>query len=437
MSVLGRLRGYTEVSLLYERKAMQVITEEEYPTLSLEERDRRWTATKVLLERLGLEALLVFGMRSREQWEHYLANESNNGIVLFPLTSEPRYLVFNASRAFPREEIDNVMRNSPWISDVRWGDYALHIVEFLRERQLANKRIGVVGLRSQGPAEEDGIIPQRLWEKIQSELPLCEFQDISREYALLMLSKSTEELALVRKGAAIGEAACRAMLNCCKSGVMETHIYSEILHSIHSQGATTVPPHLLFSVGKEHMGHAPPHWFFPRSAPRSVENGDIVIAEIFSVYGGIETQQQMTVCVGEVSRTVRQLAKVARLSYEAGLNTLSPGVTFGEVYRSMQAPILEEGCWHLGPVVHSMGPIVLTSAMLAGAIDWSSMRWKYNDIESVAGTGDDVVIQEGMVFELEPSPARGKERVTVGGTIVVTASGVEELNEISTRVHFT
>jgi hypothetical protein len=52
MSVLGRLRGYTEVSLLYERKAMQVITEEEYPTLSLEERDRRWTATKVLLERL-------------------------------------------------------------------------------------------------------------------------------------------------------------------------------------------------------------------------------------------------------------------------------------------------------------------------------------------------------------------------------------------------
>ncbi len=39
-----------------------------------------------------------------------------------------------------------------------------------------------------------------------------------------------------------------------------------------------------------------------------------------------------------------------------------------------------------------------------------------------------------MVFELEPNAQRGKHRVNIGGTVVVTESGVEELNHLATNM---
>ena len=40
-----------------------------------------------------------------------------------------------------------------------------------------------------------------------------------------------------------------------------------------------------------------------------------------------------------------------------------------------------------------------------------------------------------MVFELEPNAQRGNHRVNIGGTVVATETGVEELNSIATQMH--
>jgi Xaa-Pro aminopeptidase len=44
------------------------------------------------------------------------------------------------------------------------------------------------------------------------------------------------------------------------------------------------------------------------------------------------------------------------------------------------------------------------------------------------------VLEPGMVFALEPNACIGNHRVNIGGTVIVTATGCEELNHIPTTV---
>jgi len=43
-------------------------------------------------------------------------------------------------------------------------------------------------------------------------------------------------------------------------------------------------------------------------------------------------------------------------------------------------------------------------------------------------------IEAGMVFAFEPNACLGEHRVNIGGTVIVTASGCEALNDVPTRV---
>lgn len=44
--------------------------------------------------------------------------------------------------------------------------------------------------------------------------------------------------------------------------------------------------------------------------------------------------------------------------------------------------------------------------------------------------GGDAVTKPGMVFELEPNACLGKHQVNIGGPVLITEDGIEELNEL-------
>jgi len=44
------------------------------------------------------------------------------------------------------------------------------------------------------------------------------------------------------------------------------------------------------------------------------------------------------------------------------------------------------------------------------------------------------VLSPGMVLAFEPNACVGDHRVNIGGTVIVTETGCEELNDIPTRV---
>lgn len=404
----------------------------EWPTLSLQERDRRWRRARELMKDKGLDCLLVAGLKGRERYEGYLTNEYIEGIAVFPLDGEPVYLTWAAHRVTRRLE-STLQGEAFWVKDIRPGSSGPGLVSVLQEKGLDRARIGVVGLDSKGPAEMEGFIPYRTWAHVLENLPQANFVDVSQPFAELMLVKSEEELALARHSALIGELACEAMMKVTKVGARETEIYTAITNVIHSHAAVSPAPGLILSTGPDNVSWGPPIWTYRGGSPRMVQKGDMAQAEIFPCYGGIETQQQMALALKPVSSPNQECAEVARRSYEAGLKALRPGKTFLEVADAMEVPLAEAGCWHLSPLIHSLAPLVYVGHLYVGIEQLPGIQ-NYKGVRAMPPWGGELVIKPGMLFELEPNACKGKHRVNIGGTVIIREDGVEELNKLPTEM---
>jgi hypothetical protein len=104
----------------------------------------------------------------------------------------------------------------------------------------------------------------------------------------------------------------------------------------------------------------------------------------------------------------------------------------------MAEPIAEAGCWHLTPLIHSLNPLQLVSQRQVGMLEnlpgiegYDAERWEkvvgYKNTTAHPVIGGDVVIKPGMRFAFEPNASRGKYRINIGSSVVVTEHGAEEL----------
>jgi Xaa-Pro dipeptidase len=395
-----------------------------FPVLSLKERDRRWARTREFLKKQGFECLVLAGLTSREQYDAYLTNDYAEGVVVFPAEGPPTYVTWMEGRVMRQKEAEQ-SGIVPWVEDMRVGIDGPTLAAVMREKGFESARVGVVGLQSKGPAEMNGCIPYALWAKILEELPHAEFVDCSMGFAAMMLVKSNEELVMMRRSAAIGEEACKVMLEMAKPGVSELDITAEVMHTIFKACAFSPPPFLILHSGPETVSWGPPIWRYQGGVTRTLQRGDMLLAEIFPRYGGFESQQQMAIALQPVDEIHMECARLARRSYEVGLEVLRPGVTFQKVADEMETVIKEAGCWHITPMIHSLSPLAWVGGVEASTKgEQGKGAWKSQDL----------TIEAGMVFELEPNAQRGKHRVNIGGTVVVTETGVEELNALSTHM---
>ena len=89
-----------------------------YPTLSLRERDRRWSKVRDLMKAKELDCLLVAGLHGREQFDGYFTNDHMQGVVVFPLEGDPTCLTWTASHII--RHMENSSRGgAPWVEDMR------------------------------------------------------------------------------------------------------------------------------------------------------------------------------------------------------------------------------------------------------------------------------------------------------------------------------
>ena len=402
------------------------------PTVSLQERDRRLRVVKELMKARGLDCLIVFGLNGKERFDAYLTYEPARGIVVVPFEGEITYLVWSPLAI--ATHIQYLLRGgTSWVDHWRIGTSGPALVDTLNAKGFDSGTIGVVGLEYTGPGEGEGYIPFKTWSHILEHLPNATFVDVSRPFAELVLVKSEEELALLRHSARIGEMACEAMLEATKPGVSESEIYAVVMSVLFRNGASTWTS-LILESGIDNPSWGAPLWTYQAQPPRILQKGDMVEAELFPFYGGVTTQQQMSVALKPVHPVNQECAGIARHSYEVGLKALRPGKTFDQVADAMERPLAEAGCWHLCPLIHSMNPQMLGGGTGTRIQNLPGIE-KYGPMpKSAKRRGGDLIIKPGMVFELEPNACRGKHRVVVGSTVIVTKDGAEELNTLGTEM---
>lgn len=400
-----------------------------YPTLSLAERDRRWQAIRALLEREGLEGVVVFGS-GRDAADAYLTNEAKRSIVFLSRAEDPVVFIGDV----PLDRFDEPgARWERWATDWVAGDGIANVAERIRGRGLERARIGVVGLTSRFVGEWAGTVSYRTWQRVLAELPAVEWVDIAEAYESIAIIKSPEEQVLLRKAASLGEAACTAFVETARAGGNEHEIAAASFQAIIAGGGWVKWPFMLERSGASMFAWSVPEWFAMGGAPHQPQPGDTISAEVFAFYGGIESQQQIAVSFGEPSALLRELEQVCVDSYRAGVAALRPGMRFSELAAIMEEPLARSKTWNTGPMVQTVSPIYNSATRLNPGVD-PALSVLPQLPRGVALDGD-FVIEPGHAFAFEPNALRDGQRVCIGGTVLLTEHGVEELNDVPNRLN--
>lgn len=400
-----------------------------YPTLSLKERDRRWAAVRAMLARHGLDGVVVFGT-GRDAADSYITNEAKRSVVLLPAKGEPVVFIGDV----PLDRYDKPGRRwQRWVEDWVAGDSIANVAARISSLGLGRARIGVVGLTSRMVGDWAGVVSYNTWTRLLGLLPGVQWTDVSGEYESIVAIKSVEERVLLRKAASLGEDACRAFVEAARAGRNEHEIAAAAFHAILAGGGWVRWPFMLERAGDSMFAWQVPEWFAMGGAPHVLKRGDTIAAEIFAFYGGIETQQQIDVSVGEPSPLLRELEAVCVASYDAGIAALRPGLRFSELAAIMEEPLQRSGTWNTGPMVQTVAPIYNSATRLRPEVD-PALKVLPRLPNGVARDGD-FEIEVGHAFAFEPNALRDGQRVCVGGTVLLGENGVEELNSIPLRLN--
>lgn len=400
-----------------------------FPTLSLAERDRRWALVRAFLSENGLDALLIFG-QGRNANDSYLTNEEAHATVLFTATEEPLSLIGDV----PINRYDSAgARYERWTDNWLHGNPIANLTAAVAERGLAGATIGVVGLTSRAVGQWNGVIPFRTWTAVLAALPGVTFVDVADAFETLTLVKSEEEQQMVRKAAALGEAASAAYVAAAGVGVLESVVTAAAIEAIVGGGGWMRAPFILERAGSHRFGWGQPEWFGMGGKPYALQKGDSIASELFAYYGGFESQQQIDVSIGEPDALLRELEEVCLESYDAGIQALRPGLRFSELAAIMDEPLKRSRTWNTGPMVQTVAPVIYNSATrIDPSVDPALSHLP--TLPGGVGLDGDFVITEGVAFAFEPNALRDGKRVCIGGTVMLTANGIEELNTIANRL---
>ncbi|KFB87628.1 Xaa-Pro aminopeptidase [Serratia grimesii] len=406
--------------------------------LSHTERDRRWQLARDIIQTENLAALIVYGDREAAAPagfapDCYFTNDRPGSIIVFIGDEPPR--VYTFASLMVADHIQASLRGDlQWIDAEQLfvGKTGRDVGAWLANRRLDGTRIGIIGLEPYPPFYGDGAMPARTLQGLADALPAASWVPVYREFFQRASVKSEEELALVRYAAHIGEAMSETLRATAQPGVSEADLVAAVTATCFSMGGYTAE--LLLGSGPEYVGWGPPAWQYRAQAPRVLQEGDLVLSEIFALYGMMETQHQAAVAIGEVHPEILRASEVARASYEAGLQTLRTGNTFGDVVDAMEQPLLASGGWHVHPLIHSINPYGPVGFGAAPGIESLPEAARYAQLKRLPTVGRDVPLQVGMCFAFEPNCAFGRHMANIGGTVLVGESGGVALNENSTRL---
>ncbi|AMG65911.1 M24 family metallopeptidase [Providencia stuartii] len=404
---------------------------------TINERDRRWGLARQIMQANDLEVLMVYGDRESAApapfcIDHYFTNDRLGSVVLFHLDKAPVVVTF--APMMVADHMQAAMRGDmQWIApeQIVVGKTGHNIAQVLIDLGVSSRaNIGVIGLEPYPPFYFDGAMPFNTLTGIKKRLPNVNFVPVYKQFFQLASVKSEEELEHIKHAAMIGEAMSEAMRATAIPGNTEADIAAAVTSTCLSMGGFTAE--ILMGSGPEYIGWGQPAWQYRSQKPREIQEGDIVLTEIFALYGMYETQHQAAVAVGKVHPNIEKSAEISRECYEIGVEYLKEGVTFGEVVDKMEQPLLRSKGWHVHPLIHSINPYGPIGFGTAPGIESLPIAQKYRQLERLPNPGRELVLKAGMTFAFEPNCAFGYHLCNLGGTVVVGKEKGIELNKNST-----
>lgn len=371
---------------------------EHYPQLSLTERNRRWDKLRKRMLMANIDVIICLG--NDMYWDMGLANlRYITGIgakmgsqALFFLDAEP--VLYNAVAHMSRPfHFQSSLQD--WVSDIRISHGVQEIAAELRDRGFGSARIGIVGFSSTiqtTPTFLEGEVGQ-----LRCLLPQAQLVDFSYALQELRMVKSEEEIGFMRKAGVIARSVLDAMVQGARPGATEAEMYADMIRAQIAGGAEPNIFNLLASGPVEHPTEELWHLLHGTDQPavpttRPLAEGDLVVTEWHTKYGGYLVHTEYTVHVGpRIPKELRDIWAVSLECLDISREVLIPGTTLREAWEAIRRPCEKAGYDFVELGFHAMG---LASPEFPTVV----YRSGYGSNALNGHRIGDLVLEEGMTF---------------------------------------
>jgi Xaa-Pro aminopeptidase len=375
---------------------------------------RRVALARRFMGERQLRALVVFG------------TSANNGAAMANAFWLSNYLdLHQCYLVVPYDEqqepalyigLRNHLPSAREVSDVtliQWGGYDPAATVATRLRELGVTR-GAVGLVGVNPRLAIGM-PYAHHSRLREALPGIELPDVTAQFQRLRAVKSQEEVALLRRAAALTDSAMLAIAEQSQPGTSEVELVAAAEGAYRSEGAM---PRITFLRS---MPMDEPNGCVPAQSPsrRRLRAGDVVITEVSASYGGYAGQVHRPVFVGaEPALDWQRMFEVAREGYLAVAEAMRPGASEADIVAAAE-PIRGAGYGIYDDLVHGYGVDIMPPVI------------DRDQFDGRAGAGA-VRIERNMAIVIQPNPITRDERMglQLGGLAIVTEGGAESLHRV-------
>lgn len=293
-----------------------------------------------------------------------------------------------------------------------------------------------LGLTGGAMGIELDVVPARVYRRLAEIFPAWELADVSPLVLAQRAVKDEEEIAAMRRAAAVADAGHRVVPQVVAPGVSELALAAEVEAAMRRDGHEGDLPlrnpgarggGVLLMSGENlavRGGHglvvtgaglslASPYG----ASRRELQPGDLVVVDIGSTWAGYTGDESRTYVVGQATDAQRALFAVARAAEYTVLGDLRPGMAAADLYAAAEAVVTQGAAPHFAP-----GSLVLPGFAGHGLgleLDEPPVLWPR----------DDHYLQAGMVLAVEievSAPVQGM-MVKLEDTVVVRQGGCELL----------
>jgi len=386
-------RHSSRVTPLMIAPRLRAIMSQEYPRFSDAEYARRHKALGVVMEKAGVDHLLVI--------TDHRAGNAPQWVTGWPGTVEA-YVIFKPG--------EKMWMSVEWVNhfplakkiacdvEVHWGVHH-GLQQMIKELQRRGaKRVGIIG--PLGVAK---------YRQLEAHFQMV---GLDAEYIRLRMIKSEEELDWLRIGAALSDAGLAALLAGTKAGLTERELGAIVESAYIRHGGTT----MIHYIGVTSM--AQPHLYVPpqHHSPRKVRKGDMVFCELSAYWWDYAGQVLRTFTVdAEPTPLYRDLYDTSEATFDAVTKVARHGATMQEIVDATGV-IEKNGFTICDDLMHGFGggyfqPILGCKSRPAGPLP-------------------DMTLEENMTVVVQPNVITRdhKAGVQVGELIRITRTGFERLH---------
>jgi Xaa-Pro aminopeptidase len=318
-----------------------------HSSLSLTERDRRWTATRAEMDKRGIDCLFVVGRGNNDNGNtRWLDNgDFTERNLLFPIKGNP--VIFWMLPIWERWYIENSWEGCDFRAN--YNSPSIAAAQAIEDLGYGTGTIGVVGLLGEG-FNPEGSIPYMTYQNLKARLPNATFCDASDLLIRLRMFKSDEEIQMIEKASELANIEFDALIRNARPGIRESDLATEILYAS-------------LKAGNE-MGRD--HWFimcsgktgYPvnrRPTDKIIRSGELILTGNYTRFGGYWAHPHFAVSLGSLDEEYKPMQNAVLEATRVALDLLKPGTCWEELDRKIDEQILFRGYYHEITQIHCVG----------------------------------------------------------------------------------